>query len=32
MNNDSPNVGTSDDDDDDDVSRRHPTGLSFWGV
>ena len=32
MINDSPNVGTSDDNDDDDVSRRHPAGLSFWGV
>jgi hypothetical protein len=32
MNNDSPDVGTSDDDDDDDVSRRHPAGLLFWGV
>ena len=32
MNNDSPDVGTSDYDDDDDVSRRHPTVLSFWGA
>ena len=32
MNDDSPDVGTSDDDDDDDVSRRHPAGLLFWGV
>jgi hypothetical protein len=32
MNDDSPDVGTSDDDNDDAVSRRHPAGLSFWGV
>ena len=32
MNNDSPNVGTSGDKDDNDISRRHPAGLSFWGV
>ena len=34
MNNDSPDVGTSNDDndDDDDVSCRHPAGLLFWGV
>ncbi len=32
MNDDSPDVGTSNDDDDDDVSHCHPAGLSFWGV
>ena len=32
MNNDSPDVGTSDNDDDDDVIHSHPAGLSFWGV
>ncbi len=32
MDDDSPNVGTTDDDDDDDASRRHLAGLSFWGV
>ena len=32
MNDDSPNVGTSDDNNDDDVSRRSPAVLSFWGV
>ena len=32
MNDDSPDMGTSDDDDDDDVSRCHPAGLLFWRV
>ncbi len=32
MDNDSPDVGTTNDDDDDDVSRQHPAGLLFWGV
>ena len=32
MDDDSPDVGTTDVDDDDDVSRCHPAGLLFWGV